>query len=144
MHKTVRCNRRGQAVDSYPMKQKISTALGFVLLSAVGYLGYRVIAWLVAVLPHVDPTVGAALVAGGTTVISSVFIASFNSRKAREKVAFEPHRERKAEIYNEFMEMIVQIMRNTKEGKEGNDVLPDDVADFFYRFTSKVTVYGEI
>jgi hypothetical protein len=124
------------------MNEKISLGLGLLLIAVSGYLAYKLVAWLVLVLPRVDPTVGAALVAGAATVVSSVYIASYNSRKARERVAFEAHREKKAEIYNEFMEMIVQIMRNTKKGKEGGDALPDDVTEFFYRFTSKVTVYG--
>jgi hypothetical protein len=124
------------------MKEKFSIAFGLLLLGGVGYLIYKVATWLVAILPNIEPTVGAAMVAAAATVVSSVFIASYNSRKARERVAFQAHREKKAEIYNEFMEMVVEIMRKTKEGKEGSEVLPDNVVEFFYRFTSKVTVYG--
>ena len=59
--------------------------------------------------------IGAAIIVGAATVISSVYIASLNARKAKERAALEAHRERKAEVYNEFMEMVIALMRNTKE-----------------------------
>ncbi len=27
--------------------------------------------------------------------------------------------------------MVIQLMRNTKDGKEGDDVLPDNIENFF-------------
>ena len=124
------------------MNRKISTALGFVLIAGIVYGGYRILSWIAGSIQDVDPSIVASLIAGTATVISSVFIASYHSRRAKEKVAFEAHREKKAEIYNEYMEMVIQLMRNTKAGKEGEAVLPDNVEEFFYNFTAKVTVYG--
>lgn len=124
------------------MNEKLSLALGFLLLGIAGYFAYEVFSWLALSLKDVNPSVGAALIAGTTTVISSVFIASHNSRKAKERVAFEAHRERKEEIYNEFMSMVIQLIRNTKEGKEGDELLPENIEEFFYNFTAKITVYG--
>ncbi len=124
------------------MNEKLSLALGFFLIGIAGYFAYEMISWLASSLKDVNPSVGAALIAGSATVISSVFIASYNSRKARERVAFEAHREKKAEVYNEFMGMVIELMKNTKEGKEGDDLLPDNIEEFFYNFTAKVTVYG--
>ncbi|MCD6394147.1 MAG: hypothetical protein J7M40_11640 [Planctomycetes bacterium] len=124
------------------MNEKFSLALGFLLLGIAGYFAYEIISWLALSLKDVNPSVGAALIAGAATVISSVYIASYNSRKAKERVAFEAHREKKAEVYNEFMGMVIELIRNTKEGKEGDDLLPENIEEFFYNFTAKVTVYG--
>ena len=124
------------------MNQKTSIAIGFISLGIIGYFVYETLSWLVASIKDVNPSVGAALIAGAATVISAVFIASYNSRKAKERVAFEAHREKKAEIYNEFMSMVIQLMRNTQDGKEGDDLLPENIEEFFYNFTAKITVYG--
>lgn len=124
------------------MKNKLSMAFGFLLMAIVGYTLYEIFSWLSDAIKDVNPSVGAALIAGTATVISSVFIASYNSRKAKEKTAFEAHREKKAETYNEFMEVVIQLMRNSKAGKEGDDVLPKNIEEFFYNFTSKIMVYG--
>jgi len=124
------------------MNQKLSLAIGFLMLGIIGYYVFEVFSWLATSIKDVNPSVGAALIAGVATVISSVFIASYNSRKAKERVSFEAHREKKADIYNEFMSMVIELMRNTKEGKEGDDVLPENIEEFFYNFTAKITVYG--
>jgi hypothetical protein len=124
------------------MNQKLSITIGFVSLGVIGYFLYEIFSWLATSIKDVNPSVGAALIAGAATVVSAVFIASYNSRKAKERVAFEAHREKKAEIYNEFMSMVIRLMRNTKDGKEGDDVLPDNIEEFFYNFTAKITVYG--
>ncbi len=124
------------------MKNNISIAVGFLILALAGYFLYELLFWFGGAVKDLNPSVGAALIAGAATVISSVFIASYNSRKAKEKTAFEAHREKKAEIYNKFMQVVIQLLRNTKAGKEGDDVLPEDVEEFFYSFTSKITVYG--
>jgi len=124
------------------MKNILSIIIGLFLLALIGYIGYVVIIWFSEAIKGVNSSVGAALIAGTATIITSVFIASYNARKAKEKVAFEAHREKKAEIYNKFMEMVIQLMRNTKAGKEGDDVLPENIEEFFYNFTAKITVYG--
>ena len=124
------------------MNQKLSLAIGFLILGIVGYYVFEVFSWLAISIKDVNPSVGAALIAGAATVISSVLIASYNSRKAKERVSFEAHREKKADLYNEFMSMVIELMRNTKDGKEGDDVLPENIEEFFYNFTAKITVYG--
>ena len=124
------------------MNQKLSIFIALLIIAFTGYWLFQLIEWLSNAVKDVNPSVGAALIAGTATVISSVYIASYNSRKAKERVAFEAHREKKAAVYSEFMDMVIQLMKNTKEGKEGDDVLPDNLEEFFYNFTAKITVYG--
>ncbi|WP_092065577.1 hypothetical protein [Desulfonauticus submarinus] len=124
------------------MKKTISTVFGFILLAGLGYGGYLLIICLAKSFTRINPSVGAAIIAGATTIISSVYIASLNARKAKERVAFEAHREKKAEVYNEFLDMVIELMRNTKEGKRGDDILPENIEEFFYKFTSKILIYG--
>ena len=124
------------------MNQKLSIFIALLIIAFTGYWLFQLIDWLSNAIKDVNPSVGAALIAGAATVISSVYIASYNSRKAKERVAFEAHREKKSEVYSEFMDMVIQLMRNTKEGKKGDDVLPDNIEEFFYNFTAKITVYG--
>ena len=126
----------------FTMKDKISTVFGFLLLAIAVYIIYEIFSWFSDSVKDVNPSVGAALIAGAATVISSVFIASYNSRKAKEKSAFDAHREKKAETYNEFMNVVIELMRNTKDGKKGDEVLPENLEEFFYNFTSKIMVYG--
>ncbi len=124
------------------MKDKLLIAFGVLLVGISAYFLYQMLVWLGSSLKDVNASVGVALIAGATTIISSVSIASYNSRKAKEQVAFADHRAKKAEIYNEFMDIVIQLIRNTKAGKKGNDLMPQNIEEFFYKFTSKVTIYG--
>jgi len=124
------------------MRKAVSTLFGIMLLAGVGYGGCLLITWLAKSFSDINPNLGAAIIAGATTIISSVYIASLNARKAKERAVFEAHREKKAEVYNEFLDMVVELMRNTKKGKEGNDILPENIEEFFYNFTSKILIYG--
>ena len=67
------------------MKKTLHTIIGFLLIAALGYSLYLLILWCAKSFKHVDPTVGAAIIAGAATVISSVYIASLNARKAKER-----------------------------------------------------------
>ena len=124
------------------MKKTLSIVFGLLVLTGSGYVGYLIITWLAKSFSHINPSLGAAIIAGATTIISSVYIASLNARKAKERAAFEAHREKKAEVYNEFLDMVVELMQNTKKGKQDDEILPDNIEEFFYKFTSKILIYG--
>jgi hypothetical protein len=119
------------------MKDKLFLVLAFSLLALGGYGGYLIFLKITDALKNVDPNVSAALIAGVITIIFSVFIASYNSRKAIERTAFEAHRENKASIYNEFTEIIIQLMPDRTAEK-----LSQDIEELLYRFTAKITIYG--
>ena len=124
------------------MKKKVSLVIGLAALAVIVYLTYALIAWLISSLDEINPSVGAAIIAGAATVFGSVLIASYNARRARERSAQEANRGEKARVYREFMDVVVRIMRNTKEGKSDDELLPEGMEEFFYNFTSTVTVYG--
>ena len=122
------------------MKKHLDTALGFILLGGIGYLLFIVIRWLAKSISNIDPGVGVALVTAATTIISSVYIASVNARKAKERMAFEAHRGKKAEIYNEFMGVILEIVENNPQ--KNSTQFANKLTKFFPKFTAKLLIYG--
>lgn len=77
------------------------------------------------------------IVAAGT-VLGSVWVATYNNRKASERVAQEANRAKKAEAYRTFMNVLLKAMGAVKSGQDPNPVL----AETFLTFTSDVVVYG--
>ena len=125
------------------MKKAFSMFLAFLLLSIFGYLIFLTISWFARSFAEIDPTIGAAIIAGATTVISSAYITSLNARKAKDRAAFEAHRERKAEVYDNFMNMVMKVLKNAKSKSSDGTVIPEnDLEEFFHKFTSKVLIYG--
>jgi hypothetical protein len=124
------------------MTKTIRIIISLIATALMIYLACLLIQWFISVISSINPSVGAAIVAGSATIFGSVLIASYNLRMAREKMAIEANRSKKSEVYMAFMDQIVQVMRNTKAGKEGDEVLPPDIQEFFYKFTSTIVVYG--
>ncbi|MEM6506654.1 MAG: hypothetical protein AAF711_14555 [Planctomycetota bacterium] len=124
------------------MSENKLALIGFGVLALCGYMGFVAVKWLTNALSEIRPELGVALIAASATIVSSVYIASFNARRAKEVAAYEAHRARKASSYDNFMKQVVQIMRNTKAGKSGQSILPKDIEDFFFEFNAEITVYG--
>ena len=72
------------------------------------------------------------------TVLGSVWVATYNNRKASERVAQEANRAKKAEAYRTFMEVLLKAMEAVKSGHDPHPIL----AETFLTFTSDVVVYG--
>ena len=72
------------------------------------------------------------------TVLGSVWVATYNNRKASERVAQEANRAKKVEAYRTFMNVLLKAMGAVKGGQDPNPVL----AEAFQTFTSDVVVYG--
>lgn len=77
------------------------------------------------------------IVAAGT-VLGAVWVATYNNRKASERVAQEANRAKKVEAYRTFMDVLVKVMGSVKSGQDPNPAL----AEAFLTFTSDVVVYG--
>ena len=125
------------------MKEKLYGLLGFILLGLLILFIYKLIIFIFVSLEGVDYKIIIGVVGVMATIISSVWIASYNARKAKEKVVYEAHREKKSEIYNEFMDtMITQLVKNMNDGKSGDGLLPEKLMDFLYKFTAQLVIYG--
>lgn len=88
-----------------------------------------------------NATIIAALIVGIatiTTVMGSVYIASYNARRARESAAQEANREKKAEIYNGFIDLMIRTMRQKRVRNAGRE----NIEQSMFEITSKLMVYG--
>ena len=116
-------------------------ALVILVVLAVGalYGFYLLFRWAAQFVDGSNPTILAAVIVGCFTIVGSAAIASYNARCAQERVAQEANIGRKAEVYEEFMGFLVDVMKNSKDSKE---LASKDYDQFFFRFASKVTIYS--
>ena len=122
------------------MKEKLYMLLGFLLLVLFGWIAYEIVMYIYKTLKDLDSKIILGIVGTVTTIISSVWIASYNARKSKEKIVYEAHKEKKAKIYNDFMDiMVTTLMKNVREGKE---VDSKELEKFFDEFTAKLIIYG--
>lgn len=86
------------------IKQTLSLIFGFTLIFGIGYAIYKIAGSFFSYISAIPKEIGAALIAGTATVIVAtltVVVAKYFERK-RELDAL--HREKKTEIYNEFLQ----------------------------------------
>lgn len=124
------------------MHKLLRIAVGLAVIGVSCYGALRAINWFIHSLNELKPEVGAAIVAGAITVVTSVYIASYNARKARERIAVEANREIKAKAYMQFMDTIIKVLKNTKSDEAGSGLPREELEEFFYDFTSAIAVYG--
>lgn len=117
-------------------------ALFILLCIAIGLsiiLGILWGLWYVMGIVKITPDVRASICAGMITIISSVWIATYNARVAKEKISFQALREKKADMFECFMKLVIDVMQAVKKDKS---VLPKDFEKRNTELTRKVMLYG--
>lgn len=112
-----------------------------IMLALYGLIqgAFAMIGWVTSQTAKADPTVIAALITGAGTILGSVFIASYNARRAQERAAEEANRGKKAEIYNKFV-MSLMKTKNSQEVRERN--LNEVDFEFVNEFTAQIMIHG--
>ena len=100
---------------------------------------FAMIGWVTSQTAKADPTIIAALITGAGAILGSVFIASYNSRRAQERAAEEANRGRKAEIYNRFVISLMET-RNSQEVRE--EKINEVDFGFVNEFVSQIVIHG--
>ena len=128
------------------MADRKTTAVGIAGLVAIAILAvgalyglYLLLKWVTGFVGDFNPTILAAIIVGCLTIVGSAFVASYNARRAQERIAQEANLGRKAGVYEEFMEFLVDLLKSSKDTE---DIASKDYEEFFFKFASKVTIYG--
>ena len=125
-------------------RSTVFAAILFIIIALLVIYGLiqassALIRWISSQAGNADPSVVAALMAGSGTILGSVFIASFNARRAQERAAEEANRGKKIEAYNTFVVSLMEMLNNQK-GKEG-EVSVEDLG-FMNEFVPQLMVHG--
>ena len=130
------------------VQRVISLAALLVLISLVGGLGYGLVLLSLhsrEALAGMDREVIAALVAASGTILASVGAVVYGQRRTRQSEIAEAQRPQKIEVYKNFMQFVVDIMRRSMGETVGDDSLqlPKlELEDFFFSFTRDIILWG--
>ena len=87
----------------------------------------------------IDSNVLVAAITVLVTVLGSVWVASFNARRASERIALEANRAKKAEAYHAFMDVIKTMVKSKGDVKS---LQQRQIISAFEEFTATVVIYG--
>ena len=88
---------------------------------------------------NIDTNILVAAITVLGSVLGSAWIASFNARRASERVVREANRAKKAEAYHTFMDVIKSIVKSKGDVKT---VQQQQIVRAFEDFTATVVIYG--
>jgi hypothetical protein len=103
----------------------VSIALGLALFMLLIWGGYRLITLFIGYFSNLDKTVAVAIVAGSVTVLTSTLTVVlgryFESKRDRDAA----HREKKTELYNEFLGKLFSLfLADDEQKRKEEDLVP--------------------
>jgi hypothetical protein len=107
------------------LKSVVSIGSTLLILGGIGWLFYKCIALAYHAFAALNPNVAVAIVAGSATILGStlaVVLTRYYQAKREQEIV---HRDRKIDLYNEFMIRLFEIFLGGNESnKEVEDLVP--------------------
>jgi len=120
--------------------QTISIAVGVALFVLLILAGYRIITLFVEFLAKLDRTVTVAVIAGSVTITTSTLTVVlgryFEAKRDREAA----HRQRKIELYDEFLGKLFSIFLGGDEKKQKEEA--EDLVPFLREVQRKLVLWS--
>ena len=115
---------------------------GFVLLGFIVWGVYYLLRLYWVSVTSLQSDIGSAIVAASATVIVSVSAIVGGKYFERRQQIEQQQRERKIEIYEEFMEKWFAYILELKKKPTKNFAESDEFVQFFSKFTRKLILWG--
>lgn len=114
----------------------------FAVIFGIGYVAWLVATHLLAFLASANPSISAAIVGAMATVLVSVGGALYTQAQNKKREISEAHRERKVELYKEFLDVVLRIMSRQNENLSIEPIPEQELIDFLARFKTSVLLWG--
>lgn len=133
--------------DSSRARVAIQTMVALVLLLGA-ILGVAALLWqsaryILSMFSSVDSEVATAIVAAAIAGLASVFTVVYAQWRTKEREIREAHRPQKVKVYGEYMELMFEILRQTKKGGTVSEKsIPPKAFEKMYDFRRGVILWG--
>lgn len=121
-------------------KSFLSAMVGLVVVILLGSFAYWLITTFLAYLSAIPKEIGAALIAGTATVFVATLTVVVGKYFERKRELDSLHREKKTEIYDEFLKGFFDHYFSGAE--ESPTQSPEDLVRFFREFTRKLLLWS--
>ena len=108
--------------------------LGILLL---GFLVYMV--WA---LVEADPKISTPVIGGMFTVFGGIIVVIITQRSTKQRDIDEAHREKKVEIYKEFVEIIERLLQSHNPRRQVEAIPDDELMTYMSRFRTSILLWG--
>lgn len=132
----------------YPHDRAASTrdwifaGIGFLIIAFLSYAAFSFARLLFGFLGNVDPTVGAALIAGVFTVLVGIGSTLITQYMIKVRQAEEAHREAKISLYKRFLDLVAAHLAEENPSLQGGELSDEAVASEFFHFKTELLLRG--
>ncbi len=113
--------------------------LGSVLLITLVVVGFFLLRWLTGAVFSLEDKTGATIIGGFIAFALAIFAFWREIRKSRQ----EAHRERKVEIYQNFSEIIFEMIKNSGDDKKNKEYAESsEFMEKMWKYKQGILFYG--
>lgn len=120
------------------LKRWFQIGAGLVLLAVIAYFLLKFVEMFFIFLQSINPTVGAAIVAAVATVMIGIYTQYLLKKRQMDDV----HREKKIQIYEEFMKMAAAHLAHENEHLKQKKIPQEKVVEFLFKFKTDLILRG--
>lgn len=120
------------------MKKAASMIIGFALLAGIGWGVYWLVTQIWGQFKNLDPKVSVAILTAATTVLVATLTVVLGKFYERKKDIEAHYRQKKTEIYDEFLCEFFKIFHSDKDDNEENP----ELVSFLREWQRKMILWG--
>jgi hypothetical protein len=117
-------------------------ALGILLLGILGCMAVAVLWVFVISLGKADPKISTAVIGGMFTVFAGLTAVIITQRSTKKREIEEAHREKKVEIYKEFLEKIERMLQSNNPRRKVEPISEEEIMTYLSRFKTSILLWG--
>lgn len=111
-----------------------------LLLSATGFLVWKIFIILESLLRIVDPSIATAVIGASTTFLVSIGVALYTQTQIKKREIEEAHRSHKVEIYKDLLHRLGELIFNQRSSDESE--ISEDLVQFINKHKTDVILWG--
>lgn len=120
-------------------RQRLSAAVGLLLLAAFAYGSFVALRAAVRVLSSLDSDIAVAIVAAAATAFVSVLSIVLGKAYESRSVVQREHREKKIPVYEDLIKFMFRILMGVKTGEAPTE---KEMLEFMSDFNQRIMVWG--
>ena len=123
-------------------QNKKQIVLGLILIAILIYVGWTSISFFIDSLKNADAKIASAIIAGMFTIFAGLTAVIITQRQIKLRDIQEAHREKKIEIYNNFITAATTMVAAQNENLDIEPLSEKELISVMFNFKKEILLWG--
>lgn len=124
------------------LKQIFHLLLGIALIALAGYCVWRVALFFIDKMQQVNSSVAAAIIGAMATVTAGIVVVMITQKQTKIREIEEAHREKKVEIYDKFLTIIIRVLKGANENIKCEPISEQELIELLVEYKREILLWG--